>query len=153
MIITLEGFVLPTRYIIKELTILYESGAFQHFHFNAPTDFIPTEKEMQTIKYTTKYLNQLNLHDESILPYSTLDVILKTVATRTIYVAGNAARKFLTAKLPTTCVIDISKKYGFKYAAALPRMSCFKVHTSRYCSLSKGMYIRNFLNSNVNIYV
>ena len=147
MIVTLEGFVLPTRYIIKELSIFHESGSFQHFHFQAPTDFYPTEKELQTIKYASKNLNQLHLVDNSILPYSSLDIILKSIAPQTIYVAGNTAEKFLSAKLPTSCVINISDKYQFKYPDYLTRTDCFKNHNFRYCSLSKGKFIRMFLNN------
>ena len=147
MIVTLEGFVLPTRYIIKELSIFHESGSFQHFHFQAPTDFYPTEKELQTIKYASKNLNQLHLVDNSILPYSSLDIILKSIARQTIYVAGSTAEKFLTAKLPTSCIINISDKYQFKYPDNLAKTECFKNHNSRYCSLSKGKFIRMFLNN------
>ena len=145
MIVTLEGFVLPTRYIIKELTIIHDSDSFQHFHFQGPLDFNPTEKELQTIKYVTKYLNHLHVHDDSVLPYSTLDVILKSITTEKIYIAGNAARAFLTRKLPTSCIVDITSKFGFKYPNELPNAPCFKNHSSRYCSLCKGKFIAEFL--------
>ena len=61
-----------------------------------------------------------------------------------IYVAGNAARAFLTAKLPTTCIIDISCSYGFKYSDDLLSMTCFNNYSSRYYSLCKEKYIYAF---------
>ena len=145
MILTLEGFTLPSDYIVKELTVVFDSGNHEHFHFKAPPGFQPTATDLRTIKFASNYLNQLTLEDQSLLPYSAIDTILQAVASNTIYVAGNSAYNFMTAKLPFTKVIDICKTYNFIYPKDLPPTNCFKRHRYRYCSLAKAEYIKSFM--------
>ena len=145
VIIALEGFTLPSGFIAKELTILDDNLTYQHFHFTKPEDFHPTAQDLRTIKYTSEVLSQLYLDDNSLLPYSTINTILRQMSSHKIYVAGHTAHKFITTYLPTTEVIDLCKKYKFTYPLKLPYIECFKLHTPRYCSLAKAKYIYKFM--------
>ena len=145
MFLALEGFTLPSGYIIKELTVIFDDDNYQHFHFKAPANFYPTNDEQRTINYTTNYLNQLFFSDNSLLPYSTINDILKNLSSHTIYVAGQSAYRFVKSKIPLTNVIDICIDYNFTYPKVLEKTNCFKDHNPRYCSLSKCKYIKNFM--------
>ena len=147
MILTLEGFTLPSKYIIKELTVISDSGDYQHFHFKTPLGFKPSAIDSRTIKFASTYLHQLSLDDQSLLPYSTIDTILEAVASHVLFVAGNSAYDFVTTKLPFTKVIDICAKYNFTYPKELPPINCFKRHRYRYCSLAKADCIKSFMSS------
>ncbi len=144
MILALEGFTLPSGYLVKELSVCLENYEI-HFYFKAPTNFEPSAKDLQTIRYASKHVNHLTLHDDNVLPYEALDVILQSLASKTIYVAGNSAYQFVAAKLPTTLVFDISSVYNFKYPKELPDTTCAKRHGSRYCSLAKCLCIKQFM--------
>ena len=147
MFLALEGYNLapPTGYIIRELTVICDNDDYQHFHFRAPDNFHPTDKEKRTIKYTTTHLNQLYINDTALLPYSTLNYILKNLSSNTIYVAGQCAYNFIKSKIEFSNVIDICMDYNFTYPKTLPKSNCFKDHNPRYCSLSKCKYIKNFM--------
>ena len=145
VIITIEGFTLTSGFIAKELTILYDDLRYQHFHIAKPKNFHPTDQELRTIRYTSKFLNQLYLDDDNLLPYSTINDILRQMSSHKIYVAGHTAHKFITTYLPTTEVIDLCKNYKFTYPLKLPYIECFKQHTPRYCSLAKAKYIYKFM--------
>ena len=147
VIVTLEGFTLTSGFIAKELTVFYNNRNFQHFHFTKPIDFQPTAQELCTIKYTSEVLSKLYLDDFSLLPYTTINTILRQISSHKIYVAGHTAHKFITTHLPTTKVIDICKEYKFKYPLVLPSVACFKEHTPRYCSLAKAKNIYKFMNA------
>ena len=146
MILTLEGFTIPSEYIIKELTVINDKNdEYQHFHFNAPKDFQPTPSDLYTINYTTKHLNQLSLSDDSLLPYTAINAILQNLEKHTIYVAGHSAHKFIKSHLPLSNIIDITSTLDFKYPLILRPAGCFKTHRPRYCSLAKAWCIKNFL--------
>ncbi len=146
MILTLEGFTLPSGYLIKELTVCMDNGEMQHFHFEAPPNFYPSEMELRTIRFANKHLNQLSLHEGNLLPYSTIDDILQKMASNTVYVAGSAAFNLVSSKLPSTLVLDVCSLYNFKYPNELPYTSCMKRHRARYCSFSKCLFIKDFLD-------
>ena len=146
MILTLEGFTIPSGYIIKELTVINDQNdEYQHFHFSAPKDFQPTSIDRLTINYATRNLNQLSLSDDSLLPYGAIDVILQNLVYTTIYVAGDSAYKFIKSHLPLSNIIDIISTLDFKYPKTLPPAGCFKTHRPRYCSLAKARCIKNFM--------
>ena len=145
VILTLEGFNLPSGYIVKELTIIFNDDSYQHFHFNAPKDFYPTAKDLQTINYIRRHLNELYLSDDCLLPYTSIIDILNNLLSCKIYVAGNSTHKFIMTYLPLNNIIDICSEYNFKYPAELPPMDCFKQHKPRYCSLSKAKYIKSII--------
>ena len=145
MFLALEGFTLPSEYIIKELTVIIDDDNYQHFHFASPPNFHPTFEELQTINFATKNVNGLYLSDDSLLPYSTINDILQKIAHHTIYVVGHSTYNFIKSKLPMTNIIDICVQYNFKYPKKLPKSNCFKSHNPRYCSLSKCIYIKKFI--------
>ena len=145
MILTLEGFTLPSGYIIKELTVLNDDDEYQHFHFSAPKNFRPTPSDLYTIDYTTKHLNQLSLSDDSLLPYATIDVILQNIVNNTIYVAGHSAYNFIKSRLPLSNIVNICTALNFKYPATLESANCFKTHRARYCALAKARCIKKFM--------
>ena len=146
MILTLEGFTIPSGYIIKELTVINDkNNEYQHFHFNAPKDFQPTPSDIYTINYATKHLNQLSFSDDSLLPYVAINAILQNLEKHTIYVAGHSAHKFITSHLPLSNIIDITTTLDFKYPPVLQPADCFKTHRPRYCSLAKAWYIKSFM--------
>jgi hypothetical protein len=148
MIVTLEGFTLPSGYLVKELTILYTNNDYQHFHFKSPEDFAPTGSELRTIKYATSYLHQLPLYDRNPLPYSMLATIVTSLRDDTIVVAGSAAFNLIRDFLPFSRIIDICESYNFKYPPALPPTHCFRNHQPRHCSLAKGQFISLFFQEN-----
>ena len=145
VILTLEGFNLPSGYIVKELTIIFNDDSYQHFHFNAPKDFFPTAKDLRTINYVRRHLNGLSLSNDCLLPYTSINDILNNLTSYTIYVAGNSAHKFIMNHLPLNNIIDICSEYDFKYPEELLPMGCFKQHNPRYCSLSKAKYIKSII--------
>ena len=150
MILTLEGVTLPSQYLVKELSIVYDGSCaeYQHFQFKPPPGFNPTPLELRTIKFATNNLHQLPLYDRSLLAYSTIDSILQSLEPQTIIVAGNSAFSYVTSKLPFSRVIDICQQYNFTYPKQLDPACCFKTHRPRYCSLSKGLYIKQFMQEN-----
>ena len=145
MIITFEGYVLPQRYIIRECTIIFDDRHYQHFHFKLPDNLNLTKVDNRTIKYCTKYLNELPLGSLNVLPYSTLDVILKSLDGQKVFVAGSAAFSFASTKMTKSTVIDTCQENNLKYPSTLPSEDCFKSHNPRYCSLSKAKFIQKFL--------
>ena len=147
MILALEGYTLPTWYIIKEMTVIFENNNLQHFQFAAPTDFQPTGRDLYTIRFTTKYINEIAYSDNSLLLYPMIDCILQKLSSQTIYVAGHCAYQFLSTKLPTTRIIDVCTKHDFKYPKELPTANCFKQHRPRYCSMAKATYVKHFMDS------
>ena len=138
VILTLEGFTLPSGYIVKELTIVFDDDSYQHFHFNAPKDFFPTAKDLRTINYVRRHLNGLSLSNDCLLPYTSINDILNNLSSCKIYVAGNSAHQFIMAYLPLNNIIDICREYNFKYPEELLPMDWFKQHKPRYCSHSKA---------------
>lgn len=148
MIISIEGYRLPSGFIVREMSVIFDNGNFQHFEFKCPTGYYPTMQDQDTIKYTTRYLNEIHYYDDGLLPYSVVDDILRSLANQTIYVGGHSTFNFITAKLPLTRVIDICKTFEFRYPKILlPSSKCFRQHNNRYCSAAKAEYVQGFLKT------
>ena len=145
LLVTIEGFNLSSCYIIKELTIIFQDESYQHFRFSPPKDFHPTAAQWRTINYTQSNLNELPLSDNALLPYSSINDIIKKLPSFTIFVAGHITYKVIKEYLPLTKVINICREYNFSYPKELPSTECFSRHRSRYCSLSKAKYIKTIL--------
>ena len=77
--IGIEGFLLAVGYIVKELTLLHDSGDVDHFLFQAPHSQQLTEAECRTIRYVSKNLNGLSYHEGSI-PYEEICNILNRIS-------------------------------------------------------------------------
>ena len=146
VIVTFEGFTLPSRYIVQECTVYFENS-YQHFTFQPPPDFIPDGKDLKTISYASENLNKLTYYNDSLLPYSMLTTILTELSSQTVYCSGNSATKLLRKTLPLTKIINVNLNYRFKYPDSLPYISCGIDHCVRYCSLAKASYIRKYLKT------
>ena len=145
MLITFEGYVLPGRYIIREMTIIFSEEHHQHFFFQLPLNLKLSSVDTKTIQYCVKNLNNFSLADFNVLPYSMVDVILSSLNGHKIYVAGSAAYNFAGLKMPKSTIIDICVDFNFKYSSELTTEICFKKHNPRYCSLAKARFIQKFL--------
>ena len=142
--VTFEGFMLKDLgYTIKEMTLLYAGGEYDHFLFEAPKRDL-SSGDQQTVNWTTRNLNGLNW-DEGLLPYSSLQEILASIATCRIVCHGSSARMFLRKTLPNTVIVDTSLA-GNKYPKSLTKLPCGRDHRARWCSLSKAHYIKEHFN-------
>ena len=144
-IVTFDGFCLPSRYIIRECTIIYSNGEFDHYRFAAPPDYQPSAEDMKAIQFTSNYLTRLPFIDNSLLPYDCVLTILQKLSNMTLYCAGNQAYHLLKNNLPLTKIVNASSRFGFSYPAVLPSANCGRRHNPRYCSLAKAFYLRDFM--------
>ena len=71
----IEGFVLKRMYIVKEMSILYDSGETDHYRFSSPPDLMLSPAEAKTIRFASKHLNGISYHDGSV-PYSEIGNVL-----------------------------------------------------------------------------
>ena len=79
VVVGAEGYQLQYERIIKELTLLFSNGEFNHVLFAPPEKFHISNIDLQTIRYTTKHLNELGYQDGSV-PYSFLQRISNKVS-------------------------------------------------------------------------
>ena len=61
-----EGFLLKSGYIVKELSYVYEDDRRDHYRFAAPEGLFLTPAEALTVRYVSKNLNGLSLNDIGI---------------------------------------------------------------------------------------
>lgn len=140
-IVTVEGFQVSNDYIVKELTVMFDSDNYQHFFFDCPPGLIIGPSDERTIRYTEN-LNGLRLENDSYIPYSIIGYILGKLDKYVVYTAGNQAATFLSRYLPQTMILDACQEFNFKYPLELQQMPCFYRHSSRYCSLSKAVTLK-----------
>lgn len=144
LLITTEGFTLPSGYYVKELTILLPNGDYKHLMFKKPDYYIPTAIDERTIRYTTEKLNGLPF-SEGDVPYDLIHEILKPYENFTIYTYSNISAKFLRDYLPLTTIFNVQDR-DFQMPPELPKANCFKSsHRSRYCSLAKALAVRKYM--------
>ena len=62
----LEGFVLKRMYIIKEMTVLYDSGNVSRYLSASPTCVRLTGAEATRVRYASQHLNGLSFFDGDI---------------------------------------------------------------------------------------
>ena len=74
-----EGFLLKSGYIVKELSYVYEDSRVDHYRFAVPDDLFLTPAEGITVRYVSKNLNGLSLHDNGV-SYSQLGNILRQLS-------------------------------------------------------------------------
>ena len=74
-----EGFLLKGGYIVKELSYVYEDARVDHYRFAAPDDLFLTPAEAITVRYVSKNLNGLSLHDNGV-NYSQLETIIRQLS-------------------------------------------------------------------------
>ena len=137
-----DGFTLPSGFLIKELCIIYPNDEYNHFLFQKP-DWLLSEVSKRTIRYTTQHLNNLSYEDGDI-PYSLLSFILQKIKDLKVYTYSEIAVKLLQHHLPTTAIENIQDQ-GYKMPPQLPNSKCFRKHNQRYCAKAKAIAIRNFV--------
>ena len=140
-VVAIEGFQISQRYVVKKMTILFDSNQYHHFHFNCPIDLIIAPRNWNTIRWSENH-NGLVLRDNSFLPYEIIGYILSQIINLRIYTAGNQSKTAISHYLPNTEVVDICQEYKFKYPMTLQDSPCFVLHPSRYCTLSKAKTIK-----------
>ena len=142
--IALEGFTLPSGYIVKEMTTIFPNGEYNHYIFMNPKDVTLTAQDERTVRYATKNLHGLNYADGDI-PYDQFEVIFGKLTDFNIYTYSVIAVKFIQQFLPTTVVVN-TQDMGHKLPKCLPDSNCFRMHKNyRYCSKSKAAEIRDFI--------
>ena len=147
--IGLEGYTLPSQYVLKELAILFPNEEYDHFLFMKPDNFRLTEKDYKTVRYITNDLNNIS-YDDGDVPYIQIGSILEKINQYKIYTYGVLAKNILQKYLPTTLIIDIQEDMKFKLQEELPDPKCFRLHNYkyRYCAKAKAIAIKNFLLEN-----
>ena len=90
-VVAIEGFQLSHQYVVKELTILFNTNKYQHFHFNCPIDLIIAPRDWNTIRYNRDH-SGLDLVDDSYLPYGVIGYIMNRISDLRIFTAGNQAK-------------------------------------------------------------
>ena len=140
--IGIEGFTLPNRFIVKELTILFDNHEFNHFLFEKPINFQATKEERVSIKQTTSNHHGLNFTDGTT-PYEKLDAILYRLHNCRVYCYGEHTKNLLQNYLPLTPVFNIHDA-GFLMPETLPPSYCGRLHDGRTCSMSKALTVKSF---------
>ena len=144
----IEGFTLPSGYIIKELTILFPNTEYSHYILSKPKDIFLTAQDERTIRYVTRNLNSLNYADGDV-PYEQLQTIFSRLEDFTIYTYSRIVAKSIQQYLPTTVVVN-TQDLGHVLSKHLPDSNCFRLHTNyRYCSKAKSVAIKEFIEEYV----
>ena len=141
--IGIDGFTLPSGYIVKEICLLYPNWEFCHLLFKPPTNRDLSDVDERTIRYTTTNLNNLVYQDGDV-PYECLYDILQAVQLHKIYTYGEVALRFLQNVLPTSMITNIQTQ-GFTIPSTLPDPACFRRHNFRYCAKAKAIAVKNFV--------
>ena len=136
VIVTMDGYSLPSGFILKELCIMHPSGEYNYFLFSKP-DIPLTAKDLETIQYTTANLNNISFDDGDI-PYE-----LKHFR---IYTYSDIATRILQGYLPTTFIKNVQEIENYKLPAELPDSNCFRNHNQRYCAKAKAIAVKEFMN-------
>lgn len=141
--IAVDGYTLPSAFIVKELCIMFPGGEYNHFLFKPPVNQHLTIVDKRTIRYTTKHLNNLSYEDGDT-PYEIIHRILSKYKEYRVFTFSDISLNFLQEVLPTTVITNI-QVYGFDMPAMLPDPTCCRVHNPRYCALAKAIVIKNFI--------
>ena len=140
--IAVEGFTLPSGFIVKELTMMFGNHQFNHYLFEPPVDFVPTREDLTTIRYTTNQIHGLNFTDGT-LAYDKLYDILSKLHDHKVHCYGEHTKRLLQSHVPFTPIFNI-QDVGFTMPETLPSSSCGRNHHGRNCSMSKATVVRNF---------
>lgn len=147
--IGLEGYTLPCRYIVKEMSVIFPNAEYSHYIFEKPNDIVLTAQDQTTIRYATRNLNSLNYADGDV-PYNQLGVIFSKLDDFVIYTYSIIASKLIQSYLPTTVVIN-TQDLGHKLPKELPDPNCFRLHQNyRYCAKAKAAEVKDFVENGQN---
>ena len=138
-----EGYQLQHDWIIKELTLLFSNGEFNHVLFAPPENFHISSIDLQTIRYTTKHLNGLGYQDGAI-PYSFLQQYISKLRNCMIYCHGEATKNLVQQQIPFASIVNI-QELNYKMPRELRDVECGRNHNPRYCSLAKAKAIKDFI--------
>ena len=153
--IGVEGFLIKSGFILKELCIFYDGEEFDHYMFAKPS-WTLTGRDLETVRYVSTQLNGLHLYDGSIA-YKEIGGILQNIRDYQIYTFSDLAVKTLRKYLPDTKKIKNIQELGFEMPKELPNSHCFRSHnvlnqkhylTSpryRYCAKAKAREVRDFM--------
>ena len=142
----LEGYTLPSGFIVKELTIIYTNAEYSHYIFEKPDNIVLSPQDEKTVRYATRHLNSLSYGDGDI-PYNQLGPILGKLKDFTIYTYSLVASNLIQNFLPTTVVIN-SQDLGHKIPKHLPNPNCFRLHQNyRYCAKAKAAEVKDFVEN------
>ena len=144
-----EGFTLPGRFIVKELTLLFTNGEFNHTLFAPPLDFHPTNEDLSTIKYTTNTIHGLTF-TEGDMPHIKLQDVLGRLEDCKVLCYGEHTRKLIQNYIPFNPVVDVQRT-GFVMPKQLPPNDCGRNHPGRNCSMSKAQAVKTFYENLNNL--
>ena len=144
--IGLEGYTLPSGFIVKELCVLYPNGEYSHHLFKPPSNKLLSEIERRTVRYATIHLNHISYND-GYIPYANVDEILSKYQDCQVFTYGEVSLNFLQSAMPTTVIENIQNR-GFKLSAELSDPGCCRIHPPRYCAKAKALAIKSFLSVN-----
>lgn len=142
VVIAIEGYTLPSGFIMKELCMLFPNGEYNHFLFAKP-EMDLTERDLRAMRYTTENLNNLS-YDDGDIPFNLIGQILEKVKDCRIFTYSEISLKTLQTYLPTTSIINVQSR-GFKMPPALPTSGCFRDHNQRYCAKAKSFEVMKYL--------
>ncbi len=143
--IALDGYTLPSGFIVKEICIMFPNGEYNHFLLKAPKNQYLTDVDKRTIRYTTAHLNNLS-YDDGDFPYENIDDIFAKFSEYRIYTYSETSLKFLQNSLQTSVIINIQNQ-GFQMPTVLPDPICCRVHNNRYCAKAKAIAVKSFIES------
>ena len=137
-----EGFTLSEGFIVKELTLLYENGEFDHMLFAPPLHENYGASDLRTIKYISANVHGIPYRD-GVVPYATLNEVISKLQKFKVFCYGENTRQLLQDYLPFTYVVNITHK-GFTIPQVLPKGWCGRNHVGRHCSMSKAVAVQSF---------
>ena len=140
-----EGFTLPGRFIVKELTLMFSNGEFNHTLFEAPKDYCATTEDLVTIKYTTNFIHGLSFK-EGDMPYIKLTDFIGRLDNCKVFCYGDNTRRLIQSFIPFTPVVDI-RLDGYVMPTVLPSSNCGRNHAGRNCSMSKTFAVKQYCES------
>jgi len=144
-----EGYTLPTRFILKELAIIFPNTEYSQYLFEKPNNIVLSLQDEKTVRYATRHLNSLNYGDGDI-PYIQIGPIISKLEHFNIYTYSDIASKLIQKFLPTTVVIN-TQDLGHKLSKQLPEPNCFRLHQNyRYCAKAKAVEVKDFVENGQN---
>lgn len=143
--VAIEGFTLPSGFVLKEFAVIYGNNEYDHYLFAPPAGMCLTDADERTIRYTTCKLNNLSWTDGST-PYGYIDEILDKLKDYKIFTFSAIALRTLQRSLPTSVIINI-QDFSFEMPNTLPNPRCFRAHNYRQCALAKAFAVKKFMES------
>ena len=89
--IGVDGYMIPSGFLLKELCILFSNGEYDHFLFSKP-DWNLSERDIRTIRYATQHLNNLDFNDGTT-PYEQIPVVLNKIKKFHVYTYSEISKK------------------------------------------------------------